>query len=49
MYLKYHIVESIASSVSQYKSFHDQVYHYTLNFEATTQNGDHFEDTIFKV
>ena len=29
MYRKYRIVESIASSVSQYESYRDQVYHYT--------------------
>ena len=29
MYRKYRIVESIASSVSQYESYHDQVYRYT--------------------
>ena len=28
---KYRIVESIASSVSQYKSYSDQVYRYTLD------------------
>ena len=29
MYRKYRIVESIASSVSQYESYRDQVYRYT--------------------
>ena len=29
MYRKYRIVESITSSVSQYESYHDQVYRYT--------------------
>ena len=29
MYRKYGIVESIGSSVSQYKWYHDQVYRYT--------------------
>ena len=29
MYRKYRIMESIASSVSQYESYHDQVYRYT--------------------
>ena len=29
MYLKYRIVENIASSVSQYESYRDQVYRYT--------------------
>ena len=29
MYCKYRIVESIASSVSQYESYRDQVYRYT--------------------
>ena len=31
MYRKYRIVESIASSVSQYESYRDQVYRYTPN------------------
>ena len=31
MYRKYRIVESILSNVSQYKSYRDQVYHYTPN------------------
>ena len=31
MYRKYHIVESITSSVLQYESYHDQVYRYTPN------------------
>ena len=29
MYRKYDIVENIASSVSQYESYRDQVYRYT--------------------
>ena len=29
MYCKYRIVECIASSVSQYESYRDQVYRYT--------------------
>ena len=29
MYRKYRIVESIASSVSQYELYHEQVYRYT--------------------
>ena len=29
MYRKYRIVESIASNVSQYESYRDQVYRYT--------------------
>ena len=32
MYRKYRIVESIASSVSQYESYRDQVYRYTPNY-----------------
>ena len=55
MYRKYRIVESIESSVSQYKSYRDQVYRYTpirsgrsvgieLRFE---NNGKHF--TKFQV
>ena len=31
MYHKYRIVESIGGSVSQYKSYRDQVYRYTPN------------------
>ena len=31
MYRKYRIVECIASSVSQYESYRDQVYRYTPN------------------
>ena len=31
MYCIYRIVESIASSVSQYESYRDQVYRYTPN------------------
>ena len=31
MYRKYRILECIASSVSQYESYRDQVYRYTLN------------------
>ena len=35
MYRKYRIVECIASSVSQYESYRDQVYRYTpTNGEA---------------
>ena len=29
---KYRIIESIASSVSQYESYHDQVYCYTPTY-----------------
>ena len=32
MYRKYRIVEGIASSVSQYESYRDQVYRYTPSF-----------------
>ena len=34
MYRKYRIVESIASSVSQYESYRDQVYRYTPTQEG---------------
>ena len=33
MYRKYRIVESIASSVSQYESYRDQVYRYTPRYD----------------
>ena len=32
MYRKYRIVECIATSVSQYESYHDQVYRYTPSY-----------------
>ena len=35
MYRKYRIVECIASSVSQYESYRDQVYHYTPSCHNT--------------
>ena len=39
MYRKYRIVESIASSVSQYESYRDQVYRYTPNeYSHVVQN-----------
>ena len=37
MYRKYRIVESIGSSVSQYKSYRDQVYRYTPNLQQTRE------------
>ena len=33
MYHKYRIVECIASSVSQYESYRDQVYRYTPSYD----------------
>ena len=36
MYHKYRIAESIASSVSQYESYRNQVYRYTPNIELYT-------------
>ena len=41
MYRKYRIVESIASSVSQYESYRDQVYRYTpINIFNFNSNND---------
>ena len=40
MYRKYRIVESIASSVSQYESYRDQVYRYTPKQAITWNNVD---------
>ena len=38
MYRKYRIVESIASNVSQYESYHDQVYRYTPSTKSQHLN-----------
>ena len=40
MYRKYRIVDSIASSVSQYESYRDQVYRYTPTSESISTRFD---------
>ena len=49
MYCKYRIVESIASSVSQYESYRDQVYRYTPNNERIKLGTLYYEKYSYQV
>ena len=49
MYRKYSIVQSIASSVSQYESYHDQVYCYTPTFASFKYLWDMQKRNLFQI